>query len=419
MSYLPVELPEGGWDRFMAEDWESRRRVFRSIVKKPAALSRMLFQAAAEAMRKSNPRAVNPPWRFMASRPSDRRVPPPLPRAADRSFLQYLTRAAKETRSRDVSFILNDAQAASAELFDTAADFLAGLSERAGTPLQTDAVVFATRSRVSALGIHRDVYSNFLFVVDGEKSFYLWPPDAVPGFPKEVPVAQLEELRATAEKVRLQAGDMLYMPSGYYHCAVQNGFSVHVSIVIAAGDQNATEMFLRGPLQELFRTSFTGEGGRFLALKPDEIVLDELPDYIATPLKNGLVANRRAEEVMRDAFLRTQSASGFSVSPPERAAMPLKPADRVIARRSNLHLMTAGGTLIVGACGQVLHVPAHPLLLEMLQTLRSGEPVTVRQLLRRFTGTARIGEDDVALDNEWILFFLGSLQQAGWLRIDG
>src|SRR6185436_20384796 len=98
-----------------------------------------LFQACASAMRSQDrPRKIV--WRFVASRPAHPQSSRPLPRRADGGFETYLRRAAAETRSRDVTFIVNDAQAASAPLFDDGVDFLAGLCGLLGTPMETDCV---------------------------------------------------------------------------------------------------------------------------------------------------------------------------------------------------------------------------------------------------------------------------------------
>jgi cupin superfamily protein len=417
MACLPTRLPDGGWSRFVDEFWEARPRVFRSLVPSPPALSRILFQAATAAASRTNPHAVAPPWRFVSSRTLDRRAPRPLPQSTDRNFKGYLARAAAETHSRDVTFILNESQQFSPPLFTCSLDFLSDLCAHAGTPLETDAVVFATRSRISALGIHRDAYSNFLIVAEGAKSFYLWPRNAVPGNPKEVPVAQLETLRASAERVDLEAGDALYMPSDYFHCAIQDGFSVHLSLVVAAGDQNAMEKFLWGELEPFLRRCFNGAGGKNMVLKPDEMMLGGLPDCVALPFRNGLAESRKAEDTVRAALIRTQSADGFPVAPAERRRVAMKPAAWVAGKRSNLYVMNDGEEILVGAYGQVYRCPAHPLLLKMLETLRNGEPVQVRELLRRFSGTGRIGDEEVSIGADWILLVLQNLYAARWLNV--
>jgi hypothetical protein len=123
-----------------------------------------------------------------------------------------------------------------------------------------------------------------------------------------------------------------------------------------------------------------------------------------------------AEENIRSAFVRIQSANGFWSAPPERPHPALKPADWVVAKRSNLRLMSQGRHILVGACGHVYRCPAHPLLIQLLETLAHGEPVRVRELLRRFTGTARIGEEELLLESQWVLLFLRNLCEARWLK---
>jgi hypothetical protein len=376
-------------------------------------LSRALFQAAVSACRGTSA----PKLRFTASN-TNRFSARPVPRRSDGGFEGYLKRAAAESRSRDVTFVLNESQASSGVLFESCLRFLSGLLEHTGIPMETDAVIFATRSRVSALGVHRDPYGNFVFAAEGEKTFLLWPRDAVPGQPVVAPESALEALRSSAQRFHLKAGDALYIPGGYYHCTLQDGFSVHLSLILSTDADMVVHRFIWRELETFLYNCFDGSGeSTFTAT--DGITLNRTPIALTRPLRRGLAKARGAEPLMRSAALRTQSADGFWSSPPEREHPPLKPSDRVEARRSNLRVAVSGDAMLVAACGHLYSCPAHPLLLAMLETLATGEPILVRDLLRRFTGTAWIGDDEVLLDSRWLRVFLLNLCKARWLKLSG
>jgi uncharacterized RmlC-like cupin family protein len=83
---------------------------------------------------------------------------------------------------------------------------------------QAWANLYVTPPRTQAFPHHKDRNEGFLFQLSGEKLWQLCQPDT----PKK-----------THSTVRVQAGDLLYIPQGWYHSAqAGDGISAHLTIAL-------------------------------------------------------------------------------------------------------------------------------------------------------------------------------------------
>jgi lysine-specific demethylase/histidyl-hydroxylase NO66 len=100
--------------------------------------------------------------------------------------------------------------------------------------------IFLTPPRSQGFSLHFDLVDTFLLQVGGAKRWQIWRPTyeqpmettlSQHHLPK---VSQLDETRLTlCNDVLLEAGDLLYMPRGYYHRGTtEEDLSLHVTAIV-------------------------------------------------------------------------------------------------------------------------------------------------------------------------------------------
>jgi hypothetical protein len=91
------------------------------------------------------------------------------------------------------------------------------------------AVMFVTPGREDGLELHADAFENFVFQLEGRKSWEVF--DQLPGRIPEQPLKR-EQLGQARVTTTLAPGDILYLPRGCPHVAHAETFSLHVTIGI-------------------------------------------------------------------------------------------------------------------------------------------------------------------------------------------
>ncbi len=163
---------------------------------------------------------------------------------------------------------------------------------------QVSANLYCSFDGVQAFGTHYDTHHVFAVQCAGEKVWTLYRnrADAPVSFPVDSPEtrAWLSEQRGEVmEQVRMQPGDVLYLPRGWYHEALAiEGASLHVtySITPATGldlvkrieaivqDDPVFRHFLRPAALEdgaVLRAQLTEIGRRLQALAASDLMLEE------------------------------------------------------------------------------------------------------------------------------------------------
>lgn len=148
-----------------------------------------------------------------------------LPRRADRTLAGYGERLRGKHGYPCFAIMLNDCQTLSAPLWSRVRDFVAGLIDEVGFPLGgVDANVFAGNYRRTPFGVHTDDRDVFTWIVEGKKSFLVWPWETLA--PSRGPQAEAPrhphdyaDVRKQAQRLRGVAGDLLYWPREYWHVA--------------------------------------------------------------------------------------------------------------------------------------------------------------------------------------------------------
>ena len=112
-----------------------------------------------------------------------------------------------------------------------------------------------------AFGVHYDTHDVFAFQVTGEKTWriyqrYFKDPVKHPAFRSQDQAFHDAHCGAVSQEVEMTAGDLLYIPRGYYHDALTDGDnSIHlaVSLVPQIGLDLISAVFERAVHDELFR----------------------------------------------------------------------------------------------------------------------------------------------------------------------
>lgn len=215
----------GFWDAFVATYHGRRpgawRRPFATPIARPDEAFSWLLAARDEGLRVfAGADALDP-------------LPGALrPAPEDGGCAAYLRRL--RAALGDAGAMANHLQALDAGLYNRLRAFLAGLYARAGAPSGGALLdLFLGAYRKSFLGLHKDEQDVFTFVVEGHKTFLVWPyevfadhPDVAPGS-EAAPVmlgdADYESERARATVLEGDAGDVFYWPSDHWHVAESDG----------------------------------------------------------------------------------------------------------------------------------------------------------------------------------------------------
>lgn len=106
---------------------------------------------------------------------------------------------------------------------------------------QVGANVFLTPPGSQAFAVHFDPVDSFIVQLAGSKKWHIWEPTYLQ--PMAIPISEryldkiiekCEEDKLTpCEEVLLEAGDVMYMPRGFYHKAIaQDELSLHITLYI-------------------------------------------------------------------------------------------------------------------------------------------------------------------------------------------
>ncbi len=255
-SHTSFVEPPGGWKSFVATTWEQRSAYFPNCIASPLIDLDRAFRAVVNAgdaeLRGSMKQALDKQRvRFYLEHAAiSRDLSQYLPHATDKSLPGYYDRVTRLLNGRDFTLVVNDVQAYDFELWTRMRAFLSELYSYVGLPLYAEATLYLSRSRTTAVGIHKDPVSNFLFQLTGTKRFRMWPSRLIKSTPDLIRTSAFDSIANEAITVDVKPADLLYIPSDYFHLAEANQeFSVHLSVLIGtdaqAGYIHAVRLFSR------------------------------------------------------------------------------------------------------------------------------------------------------------------------------
>ncbi|MEN5190372.1 cupin domain-containing protein [Luteimonas sp. TWI414] len=225
MPYLQAQGPID-WAQFVATCWDRRPVVFRRHGAAPYPLDAALA-AAASAARTAN--GDEQACRFVLDDRQRRQPGAWLPRHEDATFERYAQRILREGGGRSYALIVNEFHRHDRRIWEGGRRFFQGLFAQVGLP-STGAIttLFHGNYERTPVGVHKDRFATFVFVLQGRKRMRFWPTrpwqDAV-----ATRVDYAEHL-ADSFAIDVGPGDLLYWPAAYYHVGETLGVEVATSV---------------------------------------------------------------------------------------------------------------------------------------------------------------------------------------------
>lgn len=177
-----------------------------------------------------------------------------LPRTSDSDAAGYERRLRRDAGATSFTLYVSAAQAYSPALFDAGRRVLAALG-RDATREWAEFELFVGRYGVTPAGIHVEDCSNLHFVIDGDKTMHIWPPDHwVPGSADGETVDRAASsghreyyLRhidpaphvADARSLRGRGGDVLCWSAGHWHVGQADGLTIAVNLAVYPSSDDA------------------------------------------------------------------------------------------------------------------------------------------------------------------------------------
>lgn len=218
------------WDTFTDRYWDRQPVLYKAIGTAPAD-EREVFDAAVLAGRSPHPLAMPPDVQFFVERRQQTRPRDYLPAATDGSFDGYQRRLADRLAGQRYALVLHRFHTRSHPQWARGRDFWAGLWRRVGQPGTTAiTTVFHGSYEHSPVGVHRDRFATFMYVLRGTKRMRFWPER-----PWTEPVTTILDYAPYLDGslvAEVEAGDLLYWPSRYYHVGESAGDAPATSINI-------------------------------------------------------------------------------------------------------------------------------------------------------------------------------------------
>jgi 50S ribosomal protein L16 3-hydroxylase len=422
-----ITEPPGGWENFVAADWRRRPHHFKAPFPRPFASGDEMFRLLVETgdsardtlTTQARPRASA---RFyvehgrIASGTAKY-----LPRSEDGSLGGYVGRINDLLGGRDFTLIVNDAQASDFELWDRMRGFVSGLYDIVGMPLRSEVVIYTSRSRVTASGVHKDTYDNFLFQVCGRKRFRLWPTEVLSSRPHLIRATDYQEILGEATTVDLDPGDLLYIPADFYHLAeADEELSIHVSIIVGA-DPDFGHQLVTGLAAQAVRARLGGAGfDPLLPINPTE------PDASGRAIPNSLAKIIEAldgigedvREPVIEELTRLSTAFGCKLSPPPLETPARFNDDDLVEMNpdSAVSYRVSQDKLYLASNGQGFSCPAHPNAVGLIRHLIEGRQSRVGEILNAYSGTAAVAGFEVELRADDLRNLLETLYQIRFIR---
>ena len=298
-----------------------------------------------------------------------------LPVAADGSLDGYFARLERDLGGEPYLLVVERAQVSSRPVWQAVARFLSGLYAATGAlPGSVDVEVFVGRYPHTIPGIHRERSSVFVSMVQGAKDILVWPPDQA-GLP--LGSACYQDAVASARRLRCAPGRLVYWPAMHWHVG-ESPAQATAGLHIAVLDEPPTVRDLLADTSELDAAVGPPAIPGWSTAEPHDLAL---PPGLDAALQS-VVAAYSDPRVLRDkliaGWLRRRTALGLSAVPPGRR-VSLR-ADDVLIRDGVHPIVLArrdSATSWLAADGRVGYARSVPSLLQLVDWLNCGEPVSV------------------------------------------
>ncbi|MER7334172.1 MULTISPECIES: JmjC domain-containing protein [unclassified Micromonospora] len=384
------------WPTFVSAYWDRRPVLYRAVRDAPYG-EVDTFRAAVRAADPSRGGPVlTPNVQFTVERVQRTAPGDHLPAAGDGSFDGYEQRLAGLLGGRRYALVAHCFHAFDFGLWSRQRSFWAPLWHHVGLPyVSAITTLFHGTYEHSPVGVHRDRYATFMFVLRGRKRMRFWP--ARPWSEPVTTVLDYDRYRSGSFAVEVGPGDLLYWPASYYHVGESAGDEPATSVNVGvprevSGAVAVPDLF--GDLDPLWVGDPAAGVDRLSPLPATPFAPGPGPDgRLPATLPAGLrQATARLRGFARDGGLRARTAAlsvrfwtaaGFRPVPPPAPARPLHDDAWVRAVPGSPVLWSpAGSATVVGANGHTVWTAARPAAVErLLAPLADGRPARVGRLL--------------------------------------
>ncbi len=421
-----ITQPPGGWKIFVDQTWEQRSALFTDFsapLFSPDELFELLVKVSRIEPHKIPDKAgfrfyvehsrLSNPWAY-------------VPKSSDQSVQGYADRVSRLVDNRDFTLLVNNLQAFDFEAWNKMRRFVSGLYGHIGLPLRAEVILYLSQAGTTAIGVHKDLNSNFLFQVLGKKRFLMWPSKVFVDNPQLVRTHDVTSISEAPIVADLNQGDLLYMPADYYHMAdcpheseTHNRLSVHISFLIGAESQIGYHRAIR-LISPLLKQRLDEVGvNPFLRVEETNPRERSLPAPLASLLETVSDLDKYLHPVLVEESLRLVTAFGCDVSPPflntprELGSDDWLEMNPVSTTASQVFL----DTLYFVSNGHGLTCPAHPFAVALIEQLTKPGRYKVDSLLQRFSGVGRVGESEIELRRRDIKLMLERMYRLGAVRV--
>ncbi|QRK08649.1 hypothetical protein JQX13_00180 [Archangium violaceum] len=403
-----LALPRSFWKDFAKRHWDREAAVFKQPFGNRAPTTGQIYEALLDAGERVRRGEYTLPLRFFIEHEEGPDGLPyysmlmslsnHMPRPEDGGVEGYLARLDELLGGKRFGIVFNRLQMYQWTHWQQLSSFLTGLYDAVGVPLgNNESCVFFGNYRYTPFGIHKDNSHAFNLVVEGKKTYSLWPfemlasREEVPKDPSLIhrpyslfmkDKAEEKEVLSRATFIEASAGDVAYWPVSFWHRAEPTqGLNISISVSACASPPMFTSM--APPLEwpsTLRSSDLPGKKSW------------QVPAAVRSALRQrgqrkALLAAERESTIE---WVRCLTARAVDAAPPEAQEAPLTPTEWIRAHpeRPIVCVPLPGKQLLVSAIGRSTTLPSPPPLRRrverLVSALNAGKPLQVEALEAAF-----------------------------------
>lgn len=382
------------WSRFVEQYWGQRPLVIKQPFATPLTTSNEMFSAiknASEQFRAGGPDCF---FRFYTEEGfllTGPKLQHYIPETSDLSAADYVDRMAQKLNGQRFGLVISQFQAHEARLWQRVRKFLRDVSAELPAQPWVEIVSFLGNYDRTPFGIHRDEVSVFLFVVEGRKRIYLWPPDHFSDSDDVRLESDFELLRRDAVILEAEAGDVIFWPANFWHVGESvGGLSTSISIALSPSHpaENVWNLFLTQIKERLGPSLADGKFPKTPAEAQRSIKLISKMSKLAIAALRKTSRDPTLAQSLRILWLNLITGGGSDCVPPPLPWRVL--TDDVVIRgypeRPILWMSDTDDDIVCSAQGHSFTIPEDPSIIRMFKRLNGGEAARVGDLIAEHAG---------------------------------
>lgn len=231
-------LSSSFWKRFYAQYWGKKPVVIRDPFQKLILTPQQILESMPASVARSRKKTPMEITFLTGERKLARRAMGDwFPDGKDATMKHYLDR----TRRRLAQLGEERFACAVGEFYIDAGwerwtrlrTFLSGLNAAGNYPgCYANMHVFMGNNPVSYMGVHRDLFDVFCFIIDGNKRFRVWPHGYFDHHPDRK-IFEYDEYKKDSILLEGKPGDILYWPKSYWHVAeIDSDHAISLSLLV-------------------------------------------------------------------------------------------------------------------------------------------------------------------------------------------